>query len=73
MRTKEFPIAPLERIAKKAGAKRISSKAAESLRDIVLEKANDIASNAVIMSKHAGRLTVKKSDIKLATAKFNYE
>ncbi|MCD6403337.1 MAG: NFYB/HAP3 family transcription factor subunit [Candidatus Aenigmarchaeota archaeon] len=63
---REFPLAPLEKIAKKAGAKRVSDAAVKALKDAVLEYAYKIASDAVMISRHAGRVTIKESDIKLA-------
>jgi histone H3/H4 len=61
-----FPLAPLEKIARKAGAERVAVSAVEALRDAVLDVAEVIAMDAVAASKHAGRVTVKESDIKLA-------
>jgi histone H3/H4 len=61
-----FPLAPLERIAKKAGAQRISADAVKAIRDAVLDAAETIASDAVAASHHAGRVTVKAKDIRIA-------
>jgi histone H3/H4 len=60
-----FPLAPLERIAKDAGAERISANAVEAIREAVLDEAEKIAMEAVAMSRHAGRVTVKAKDIKI--------
>ena len=62
----ELPIAPIERIAKKAGAARISEDAKAKLRDILEEYALDIAAKANSFAKHASRKTIKKEDISLA-------
>ena len=61
-----FPLAPLEKIARKAGAERVSVSAVEALRDAILDVAEVVAMDAVAASKHAGRVTVKEADIKLA-------
>ena len=58
-----LPLTPFEKIAKKAGVKRISKEALEEMRDIIEEIAVDIAEQAVRLSRHAGRRTVKKEDI----------
>ena len=63
---RDFPLAPLERIAKKAGAQRVSAKAAEAMREAVLDAARSIATDAVAVMDHAGRKTVKAKDIRLA-------
>jgi len=63
---RDFPLAPLERIAKKAGAHRVSAKAVEAMKEAVLDAAESIATDAVNASHHAGRVTVKAKDIKIA-------
>lgn len=54
----------LERIAKKAGVKRISRQALEELREYTGEYAMDVAERAVRLSAHAGRRTVKAADVR---------
>ncbi len=58
-----LPLAPLERVARRAGAERVSSGAVEELRDAVEEVGFDIAKDVVKVSKHAGRKTVKPEDV----------
>ena len=62
----EFGLAAIYRIIKKSGAERVSDEAAEELRRVVQDLANQIARHAIELSVHAGRHTVKASDIRLA-------
>ncbi|MCD6215473.1 MAG: histone family protein [Candidatus Aenigmarchaeota archaeon] len=59
-----LPLAPFERIVKKAGAKRVSANAVEELRDIIEEYGLEIAKKAWNIAQHSGRRTVQKKDIK---------
>ena len=58
------------RILKKSGASRVSDESADELRRILEEAASHIAKNAVEMSNHAGRKTIKAEDIRLASKSF---
>ena len=60
------PLAAMEQILKQAGAERVSDKAKAALKDVIEEIATEIAQSAVKLSVHAGRKTVKASDVKLA-------
>ncbi len=61
-----LPLAAMEKILKQCGAERVSDKAKAALKEIVEEKAEKIAEKAVRLAMHAGRKTIKASDIKLA-------
>jgi histone H3/H4 len=62
----EFTLQPLRRIFKKAGAKRVSDKAASELGHILEGRTKSILGDAKILSEHAGRRTVMRTDIKMA-------
>ena len=71
MRSSELGLSAMYRILKKSGAERVSDESANELRRVIEEIAEAIAKNAVDMSNHAGRKTVKAEDIKLASKQFN--
>jgi histone H3/H4 len=62
----ELPYAAVERIIRKSGAKRVSESAAQALAEVLEERAMAIANEAVKLSEHAGRRTVRDVDIRLA-------
>jgi len=66
---KDFPLLPMEKVLKKAGAERIAKSATEELKITLLEIADKIALNAVAASRHAKRVTIKRDDIILANRK----
>ena len=71
MKTSELGLSAMYRILKKSGAQRVSDESANELRRVIQEIAEAIAKNAVDMSSHAGRKTVKADDVKLASKQFN--
>jgi len=62
-----LPNAPVERILRNAGAKRVSKDAVEELREALEELGEEISRDAIKMADHAERNTVKKEDIDMAT------
>ncbi len=64
---KDFPLLPLEKIARQAGAERVSTSALQSLKEALLEISEQIARDAIKMAEHAGRITIKREDIQLAS------
>lgn len=64
-----LPALPFERIIKRAGAKRVSSDAAEELAKIMDERLEKISTDAAILAKHAGRKTIIDDDVRIARRK----
>ena len=71
MKSSELGLSAMYRILKKSGAQRVSDESAVELRRVIEEIAEAIAKNAVDMSSHAGRKTVKAEDVKLASKQLN--
>ena len=63
---KDFPLSPLEKVARKAGAERISSSALDEMKVALLEMSDKIAVEAVAACHHAKRVTIKREDIQMA-------
>lgn len=63
----ELSLSSVEKIFRKANAKRVSEEASRELRKVVEDFAEEIGKEAVKASKHAGRKTVKEVDIKFVT------
>jgi len=62
---KELPLAPLERILKKAGAKRVSKEALREFSSVLSDYVYDISAEAAALAKHAGRKTIIDKDVKM--------
>ena len=69
MEEEELQLAPMHRIIKKAGAKRVSEDGAEELRKVLERVGIKISKEAIDFAVHAGRKTVKSEDIEIATKK----
>ncbi len=61
-----FTKQPVRMIFKKAGAKRVSDKAAIELARVLEERVKILALEANRLSGHAGRRTVMKQDVRMA-------
>ncbi|KYK37601.1 MAG: histone [Theionarchaea archaeon DG-70-1] len=61
-----LPLSSVEKLIRKAGAYRVSKGASKELASHLEDVAVEIAREALILSEHAGRKTVKVEDIKLA-------
>jgi len=60
----EIPLAPIERIFKKAGAERVGEDAIIALRDVLENVAYEVSVKSIELAKHAGRKTVSADDVK---------
>jgi histone H3/H4 len=65
----EIATAPMHRLCKKAGAERVSEKAAQELAKALQEIGIKIAKEALDYAIHSGRKTIKSEDIEIATRK----
>lgn len=64
--SKMFALNAMEKLFKKAGAERVSPDAQKALKEVIEERGMKIASDAAKLASHAGRKTVKSSDVRLA-------
>jgi histone H3/H4 len=67
----ELPRAPVERILKKTGAERVSSESVDALCELMETYATILAREALKNAIHAGRKTIRESDIRMAADLFN--
>ncbi len=61
-----IPLAPLDRLIRKAKAERVSEKAATAMGEILEELGLEIAGMAKELAEHAHRKTINGDDIRLA-------
>lgn len=61
-----LPLAPVERIIRKAGATRVSEDASVELAKVLEDYGLEVTREAISLAKHAKRTTVKEEDIRLA-------
>ncbi len=62
-----LPRAPIERLLKEFTGKRISKTATEKMAVVLEETIAEVAKDASVFCKHAGRKTITDDDIVLAT------
>ncbi|MFP4116120.1 MAG: histone family protein [Candidatus Aenigmatarchaeota archaeon] len=65
----EIPLAPVDRIIRSQGAKRVSEEAVKEFSEVIEEIAGDLAAESAALAEHAGRKTVKGEDVRLASRK----
>ncbi|MEA2004052.1 MAG: histone [archaeon] len=63
----ELSLASVENIFRDVNAKRVSVEASKELRKVIEDFADDIGKEAVKAAEHAGRKTVKETDIRFVT------
>jgi histone H3/H4 len=66
-----IPVAPIDRLIRKAGAGRVSDKGAERLAQILEEVGEILARRAFEITEHTGRKTITDKDIDLAYKQWN--
>ncbi len=64
-----LPLAPVERIIRKAGAERVGEDAGIELAKVLEEYGIEVSREAITLAKHAKRTTVKEEDIRLAVVR----
>jgi len=62
----DIPTAPIERILRKSNIDRVSEDAAKALRDYLEAEAIRVGEKAAKLARHAGRVTIKEEDVRLA-------
>ncbi|ADN37009.1 Transcription factor CBF/NF-Y/histone domain protein [Methanolacinia petrolearia DSM 11571] len=62
----DLPIAAVVRIAKKNGAERVGSDAAQAIVDAAEAYIANLTKEASKYAQHAGRKTIKKEDVDMA-------
>ncbi|MBR9681004.1 MAG: histone [Candidatus Altiarchaeota archaeon] len=67
-KNKVVPFAAVERLARKAGAERISVDAIKTLSEILKTYAEDVSIKAVKYARYAKRSTIKREDVELSAS-----
>ncbi len=67
----KLPLAPFERILRESGKNiRVSLDSAQEFAKAMGEMASEIAEEACLLARHAGRKTVKAPDVEMAFRRF---
>jgi histone H3/H4 len=66
-----LPKLPFERLMKRAGAKRVSDEALEEMAKVLEDKLGEVAKEATLLAKHAGRKTILEEDVRIARKKIS--
>lgn len=66
---KQLPLAPLERLLRDAGAKRVSKGALKEFSAVISDYAFDLSAEAAVLARHAGRKTIIDEDVKMVKRK----
>lgn len=69
MPKKDIPLAPLERILRRAGARRVSKSAVKEFSQVLADYTSDLSAEALALANHAGRKTIIAADIRMARKK----
>lgn len=64
---KILSLSAMEKLMKAAGAYRVSEESKEALRDVLEDIGEKLSKEAIELSRHANRRTIKAKDIKLAS------
>jgi len=59
----EIPLAPLERIMRKSGAKRVSEDAVIAMAQLVEDYVEELSEDSIAIAKSAGKKTVEEADV----------
>lgn len=65
----ELPLAPVDRIIRNQGGKRVSEEAVKEFAEVLEDIAADLAAESAALASHADRKTVKAEDVRLASKK----
>jgi len=68
---KDIPLAPLERLLRRAGAKRVSKSALREFAVVLGDYAHDLSAESLALAKHAGRKTIVGADVRMAKRKMD--